>query len=247
MHQQQWHHPWHGTSSGFPHHQLRCYGTRRPNSLSMRKANSLASRLAVQEVLGDTWRDTQQQDQQEQEQQQKQQKRVPKVIDTALPDLPVNLEPDHWRHIGRIEGQYSVDPQDAFAVVQIGPFQYKITADDVILNPKIKGVEVNDVLALGKVLLLGSKASTTIGRPYVPGACVIAAVESHFRDAKVHVFKKKPRKRYSKLKGHRSQITSLRVLQVLPEGLPGEWQLGLPAPEQAAQEAPQQAATSGAQ
>jgi hypothetical protein len=43
---------------------------------------------------------------------------------------------------------------------------------------------------------------------------VVVAVESHFRDAKVHAFKKKPRKRYSVLKGHRAQITALRVLQV---------------------------------
>jgi len=43
---------------------------------------------------------------------------------------------------------------------------------------------------------------------------VVAAVEEHFRDTKVHVFKKKVRKRYTKLKGHRSQITALRILQV---------------------------------
>jgi hypothetical protein len=43
---------------------------------------------------------------------------------------------------------------------------------------------------------------------------VVAAVESHFRETKVHVFKKKVRKRYSKLQGHRSQMTALRILQV---------------------------------
>ena len=44
---------------------------------------------------------------------------------------------------------------------------------------------------------------TVIGRPYLPGSSVVAAVEEHFKDAKVYVFKKKKRKRYTKLQGHR--------------------------------------------
>lgn len=39
---------------------------------------------------------------------------------------------------------------------------------------------------------------TLIGRPYIPGATVLVAVEEHFRDGKVHVFKRQPRKRYRK-------------------------------------------------
>jgi hypothetical protein len=49
---------------------------------------------------------------------------------------------------------------------------------------------------------------TVIGRPYLPGSAVVAAVEEHFKDAKVYVFKKKKRKRYTKLKGHRCVLLS---------------------------------------
>jgi large subunit ribosomal protein L21 len=117
--------------------------------------------------------------------------------------------------VGRIAAPYlPPQPQDAFAVVQIGPFQYKVSAGDVVFHPRLKGCEVNDVLALGRVLLAGGKEATAVGRPFVPGASVVAAVEEHFKDAKVRVFKKKKRKRYSRSYGHRSLVTALRVLEV---------------------------------
>jgi len=117
----------------------------------MRKANNLASRLAVADVLGPNWCSDADGSAAAPE------KRSPPAVDTALPPLPAVEEPDHWHAIGRVEGQYRVDPQDAFAVLQLGPYQYKVTADDVILHPKLIGTEVNDVLALGKVLLVGTR------------------------------------------------------------------------------------------
>lgn len=119
----------------------------------MRKSNNLASRLAVAEVLGEDWRNT---GGDKQRQAAEQHQGRPPGIDSAIPPLPAVEEPTHWHPIGRIEGAYTVAPQPAFAVVQIGPFQYKVTADDVILHPKLVGAEVNDVVSLDKVLLLGS-------------------------------------------------------------------------------------------
>ena len=214
----------------------RAYGTRRPNGLSTRAANNLAGRLAAKEVLGADWRAREarppataagaapQQQQTPQPAQPVKQKRRGPIIETALPPgaLTPHAEPPEWTAVGRVAGPYRVDAQDAFAVVELGPFQYKVTAGDLIYHPQIAGAEVDDVLALRRVLLAGSPRETAVGRPHLPGAAVIAAVESHFRDAKVHVFKKKPRKRYAKLRGHRDRLTALRVLQVLPEGLPDD-------------------------
>ena len=60
-----------------------------------------------------------------------------------------------------------------------------MTPDDIIFVNQMPVVEVNEVISLGRVMLLGSRAQTVIGRPYVPGASVIVAVEEHFRDGKV--------------------------------------------------------------
>jgi large subunit ribosomal protein L21 len=69
--------------------------------------------------------------------------------------------------------------------MESGGSQWKVTADDVIYHNKIPGAQVNDVLEFKKVLLLGSREDTTIGRPFVPGASVVAAVEENFKDAQV--------------------------------------------------------------
>jgi hypothetical protein len=73
--------------------------------------------------------------------------------------------------------QYTVQPKAVFAVVEVGGTQYKVTPGDVIIVEKLADVDVNDKLQLQRVLLLGSRAETIIGRPYIPAAAVTAAVE----------------------------------------------------------------------
>jgi large subunit ribosomal protein L21 len=119
-----------------------------------------------------------------------------------------------------VGGEFAVAPQAAFAVFQLGNFQYKASPDDVVYNMKLKGADVNDIISLDRVLLAGSAEGTVIGRPFVPGACVLAVVEAHFRDAKVEVFKFKRRKGYRKHRGHRAQLTALRILEVRAPGMP---------------------------
>jgi len=117
--------------------------------------------------------------------------------------------------IGTLPGlAYIVPPRNLFAVVAVGPHQFKVTTDDVIYVEKLKTVDVNDKVVLPAVLLLGSRAETVLGRPHVPGAAVLAAVEQQTRDAKLIVFKKKRRKNYRRSKGHRQELTMLRILDI---------------------------------
>ncbi|GKV10911.1 hypothetical protein SLEP1_g22215 [Rubroshorea leprosula] len=69
-------------------------------------------------------------------------------------------------------------------------------------------------LILNKVLLLGSATQTIVGRPIVPHAAVCAVVEEHALDAKVIIFKKKRRKNYRRIKGHRQELTKLRITDI---------------------------------
>lgn len=64
-----------------------------------------------------------------------------------------------------------------FAVVELGPTQFKVAPDDLVYSEKLKGVDVGDKVSLNKVLLLGNRSSTVIGRPLVPEATVTAIVE----------------------------------------------------------------------
>lgn len=104
--------------------------------------------------------------------------------------------------------------EPAFAVVQIGSHQFKVSNGDSIFTERLKFCEVNDKLILNKVLLLGSPSQTIVGRPIVPDGAVHAVVEEHALDAKVIIFKKKRRKNYRRTKGHRQELTKLRITNI---------------------------------
>ncbi len=76
---------------------------------------------------------------------------------------------------------------------------------------RIPEAEVGKPMELPEVLLIGSPDFTLIGRPTVPGAKVVCAVEEQFREGKVVVFKKKRRKGYMRTKSHRRHVTTLRI------------------------------------
>ncbi|XP_010924555.2 large ribosomal subunit protein bL21m isoform X1 [Elaeis guineensis] len=104
--------------------------------------------------------------------------------------------------------------EPVFAVVQIGSHQFKVSNGDSIFTERLKFCEVNDKLILNRVLMLGSKTQTIIGRPVLPDAAVNAVVEEHALDAKVIIFKKKRRKNYRRTKGHRQELTKLRITDI---------------------------------
>jgi len=138
------------------------------------------------------------------------------VAETQISSSSEEASPDdvYARIDRRISEGYKITPKRVFAVVEVGGTQYKVTPDDVIITEKLDGVDVNDTLRLQRVLLLGSTAETIIGRPYVPGASVVAAVEEHFLDGKVLSFYKRRRKNSRRLRGHRQPLTTLRILDV---------------------------------
>lgn len=104
--------------------------------------------------------------------------------------------------------------EPVFAVVQIGSHQFKVSNGDCIYTERLKFCEVNNKLILNKVLMLGSQSQTIIGRPILPDAAVHAVVEEHALDAKVIIFKKKRRKNYRRTKGHRQELTKLRITDI---------------------------------
>ncbi|KAG5561671.1 hypothetical protein RHGRI_004654 [Rhododendron griersonianum] len=104
--------------------------------------------------------------------------------------------------------------EPVFAVVQIGSHQFKVSNGDSIFTERLKFCEVNEKLILNRVLMLGSQSQTIIGRPILPDAAVHAVVEEHALDAKVIIFKKKRRKNYRRTKGHRQELTKLRITDI---------------------------------
>lgn len=101
-----------------------------------------------------------------------------------------------------------------FAIFEAGGTQHKVTADNALYLNRIDG-EVNEQVVFDKVLLLGSIQWTVFGRPYIPGATVVATIEEQTRSGKVHILKFKKRKGYRRLKGHRQSVTRIRINEVV--------------------------------
>jgi large subunit ribosomal protein L21 len=103
-----------------------------------------------------------------------------------------------------------------FAVIRTGGKQYRVAPNDVIEVEKIAG-KPGEIIELSEVLLLGGDSPKT-GNPTIAGALVAAEVIEQTRGDKVIVFKKKRRKNYRRKKGHRQELTALRIIEILTDG-----------------------------
>ena len=100
-----------------------------------------------------------------------------------------------------------------YAIVEIAGQQFKVNQDQKIFVHRQEG-EVGDKLSFDRVYLIDNEKEIKVGAPMVEGASVNASIVSHVRGDKVLVFKKKRRKGYQKLNGHRQDFT-----QILIEGI----------------------------
>ena len=100
-----------------------------------------------------------------------------------------------------------------YAIVDIAGQQFKVEKDQKLFVHRLEGAEGKKV-SFDKVLLLDTGSKVAVGDPLVKGASVTAKIIEHMKADKVLVFKKKRRKGYKKLNGHRQYMT-----QILIEGI----------------------------
>lgn len=104
-----------------------------------------------------------------------------------------------------------------FAVLKTGGKQYKVEAGDLLRVEKL-AADAGEKVQFNSVLMLGGDAPV-VGAPFVDGAAVQAEVIEQIKDKKVINFVKRRRKHSSKrTKGHRQQLTLLRVTDILADG-----------------------------
>lgn len=99
-----------------------------------------------------------------------------------------------------------------YAIVKTGGKQYKVSAGDVISIEKL-AVEVGETVELPVICVVDGDAIEA--NPEKAAATkVTAEVLDQYKGKKQMVFKFKKRKGYKKLKGHRQQLTKVRVIAV---------------------------------
>lgn len=101
-----------------------------------------------------------------------------------------------------------------YAIIKTGGKQYKISKGDEIEIEKID-VPTGKMVTFDEILLLVDDKRVKIGRPKVAGVKVKAKVTSHFKGKKIRVAKFKAKSRYRRVKGHRQQLTRVKISSIL--------------------------------
>jgi large subunit ribosomal protein L21 len=100
-----------------------------------------------------------------------------------------------------------------YAIVEIAGQQFKVEKDQKIFVNRLK-TEEGEQVEFAKVLLLDKDGEIVVGAPTIEGAKVSATVISHLRADKIKVFKKKRRKGYRKLNGHRQNLSQIQIQEI---------------------------------
>ncbi|MGI9523965.1 MAG: 50S ribosomal protein L21 [Hyphomicrobiaceae bacterium] len=101
-----------------------------------------------------------------------------------------------------------------YAVIKTGGKQYRVTPDDT-LNVERLDAESGATIEFSDVLMIGQGEDVQIGAPTVSGAKVVAQVVEQLRGPKLVVFKKRRRKNSRRKKGHRQDLTKIRITDIL--------------------------------
>jgi len=101
-----------------------------------------------------------------------------------------------------------------YAIVEIAGQQFKIEKEMKLFVHRLKAEEGSQV-TFDRVMLVDNDGKVKVGAPTVKGASVTATVLHHLKGDKVLVFKKKKRKGYQKMNGHRQYMTSIKIDDII--------------------------------
>jgi large subunit ribosomal protein L21 len=108
-----------------------------------------------------------------------------------------------------------------FAVIKTGGKQYKVAAEEKITVMALPG-EAGSRVVFDEVLALFDGETSHVGAPHVGGASVVGEIVEQARGPKVYAFKKRRRKNSKRKRGHRQDLTVVRVTEIVPAGAAAE-------------------------
>jgi large subunit ribosomal protein L21 len=97
-----------------------------------------------------------------------------------------------------------------FAVIKTGGKQYSVTAGDTITVMTLAGAP-GDSVAFDHVLMLSGDGEPALGTPFIEGASVAGQIVEHKRGPKAISFKKRRRQNSKRKRGHRQDLTLVRI------------------------------------
>ena len=100
-----------------------------------------------------------------------------------------------------------------FAVIKTGGKQYSVAPDDVITVMTLAG-EPGDIVTFNDVLMLAGDGEARLGTPFIEGSKVTGEIVEQTRGPKVIAFKKRRRQNSKRKRGHRQDLTIVKITGV---------------------------------
>ncbi len=101
-----------------------------------------------------------------------------------------------------------------YAVIKTGGKQYRVAPNDVLTVERLAG-DAGAKIEFTEVLMVAGDGAAKIGAPLVSGAKVTAELVEQTRGPKVIAFKKRRRKNSRRRKGHRQDLTTVRITSIV--------------------------------
>jgi large subunit ribosomal protein L21 len=101
------------------------------------------------------------------------------------------------------------------AIIETQGQQLIVEEGDIVFVNRYIGSKAGDVINLDKVLFVREGSDAKIGTPYVNGAVVKAMLLENKRGKKVFVFKKKRRQGYERRRGHRQELSVIKIESII--------------------------------
>lgn len=104
-----------------------------------------------------------------------------------------------------------------FAIIETSGKQYMAEQGKTLEIDLIQDKE-GATITLDKVLLISGNGSPKIGTPFIEGACVTAKVLSHGKGEKIRTLKFIPKKRHTRRRGSRADLTTIEITEIKETG-----------------------------
>ena len=97
------------------------------------------------------------------------------------------------------------------ATIKIQGKQVTVSEGDILFVNRFAGSNAVDSVEIKDVLMVGEGEGVKFGSPLVDGASVSAKVLENKRGKKVVIIKKKRRKGYQRKRGHRQELSVIKI------------------------------------
>jgi len=98
-----------------------------------------------------------------------------------------------------------------YAIAQTSGKQFLVKPGEWYDIDFIRDGEIGDYIYLNKILMFRNETEIQIGRPFLTESKIPAKIIQHVKGKKITVLKTKPKKRYTRTRGHRQPYTRIQI------------------------------------